>query len=67
MNSLSEQIKIAGDVLSITTIGATLMQILPPIAALLTVVWSCIRIYETSTVQKLLGRPRLKRTRKDDE
>jgi CHASE2 domain-containing sensor protein len=49
-------IKATGDVLSIATVIATLAQWLPAVAALLTIVWTGIRIYETRTVQKLLGR-----------
>ncbi len=67
MSQLPEQVKSAGDILSVATISATLMTWLPPMAALLTVVWSAIRIYETRTVQKLFGKERTKRTRKDDE
>jgi len=29
---------------------------LPPMAALFTLVWTAIRIYETKTVQRLLGK-----------
>ncbi|MDH5612201.1 MAG: hypothetical protein OEY66_07075 [Gammaproteobacteria bacterium] len=36
------------------TVGA-LAEILPAFAALLSIVWMMIRIYETRTVQKLLG------------
>jgi hypothetical protein len=64
--NLPEQAKIVGDVLSISTVSATLMSILPPIAALLTVVWSLIRIYESRSIQKLLGQPRTERTRAGD-
>jgi hypothetical protein len=56
MNFLPEQAKLAGDIASLTTISATLMQILPPLAALFTVVWTAIRIYETRTFQKVIMR-----------
>jgi len=56
MNNISEQVKIAGDLISVTTIGATLMQWLPPVAAILTIIWTGIRIYETKTVQRLIGK-----------
>ena len=42
-----------------TSIGialGTLVQILPSIAAALSIIWSVIRIYETKTVQKWLGK-----------
>lgn len=42
------------DFLSIGTAVATLLSILPALAALVSIVWGCIRIYETDTVQKLL-------------
>lgn len=41
---------------SVVTVLGTLAQVLPPLAALFTIVWTCIRIYETRTVQKLLGK-----------
>ena len=44
------------DTASIATAVGTMMQVLPAIAALFTIVWTCIRIYETKTVQKLLGK-----------
>jgi FtsH-binding integral membrane protein len=53
---LSEGAKLAGDILSVATVLGTLAQWLPAIAALFTVIWTGIRIYETQTVQKLLGK-----------
>ena len=50
----SEQIKHAGDALSIGTVVATLAGWLPALAALATLVWTGIRIYETKTVQRLI-------------
>lgn len=44
------------DVLSIGTIVGTLTQYLPALAALFTIVWTMIRIYETRTVQRWLDR-----------
>jgi len=52
----NEGIKVAGDVVSLMTVLGTLAQILPAIAALLTIVWTCFRIYETKTVQGWLGK-----------
>lgn len=43
------------DALSIFTVVGTLTQMFPAIAALFTITWTAIRIYETDTVQKLLG------------
>lgn len=56
MSHLPETTKHAIDALSVGTIIVTLSQWLPPIAALISIVWGCIRIYETETVQKLLGK-----------
>ena len=44
------------DALSILTVVGTLVDMLPSIAALISIVWSGIRIYETKTVQGWLGR-----------
>lgn len=49
-------VKATGDAVSIVTVVGTLAQVLPAIAALLTIVWTGLRIYETDTVQKLLGK-----------
>jgi chromate transport protein ChrA len=65
--NLPEQAKIVGDVLSISTISATLMSILPPVAAILTILWSLIRIYESETVKRMLGIERKERTRAEDK
>lgn len=43
------------DALSLATVLGTLMSVLPAIAALASLVWSVIRIYETKTVQGWLG------------
>lgn len=44
------------DALSIGTMLGTLFQMLPNIAALITIVWTLIRIFETQTVRNLLKR-----------
>lgn len=54
----TETLKTVGDVLSITTVIGTLAQALPSIAAIFTIVWTVIRIYETKTVQSWLRRLR---------
>jgi hypothetical protein len=56
MEHLQESTKHVLDTASIVTAVGTMMQVLPAIAALFTIVWTCIRIYETKTVQKLLGK-----------
>jgi hypothetical protein len=38
------------------TVVGTLVEMLPSIAAIFTIVWTLIRIWETKTVQNLLGR-----------
>jgi len=59
---IQEQMKAAGDVVSISTVVATIAGLLPHVAALLTVVWSVIRIYETKTVQDWLARRRKRKS-----
>ena len=51
-----EHTKHTVDVLSLGTVLATLTGALPAIAALVSIVWGCIRIYETKTVQSWLKR-----------
>lgn len=47
------------DALSITALLGTLVSWLPSIAALLTVVWTGIRIIETATVRGWFGKDKL--------
>lgn len=51
-----EVTKHAVDALSVITVIGTLMETLPAIAALFTIIWTAIRIWETKTVQKLIGK-----------
>lgn len=51
-----ETVKHIADGAAIVVAGASLVGLLPAIAALLTIVWTGIRIWETKTVQRLLGR-----------
>lgn len=53
---LDEASKHILDGLSIATVLGTLVQVLPSIAAVLSIIWSIIRIYETKTVQGWLGK-----------
>jgi len=53
---LGDGIKHLLDALSVLTVIGTLMSMLPSIAALFTIIWTGIRIYETETVQNLLGK-----------
>ena len=52
----TESTKTLVDGLSVVTVVGTIGELLPPMAALFTLVWTGIRIYETQTVQGLLGR-----------
>jgi uncharacterized protein YaaW (UPF0174 family) len=56
--AVAETTKQTIDAISIFTVVGTLSDLLPPIAAAITIVWTCIRIYETDTVQGLLGKRR---------
>ena len=49
-----ETLKTEGDAVSIFTVVGALVEVLPSIAALITIVWTGIRIYETKTVQGLI-------------
>lgn len=51
-----EQAKHIADVLSVGAVVGALTGILPAIAALFTIIWTGIRIYESATVQKWLGK-----------
>jgi len=53
---LDEATKHVLDGASVVTVLGTMAQVLPPRAALFTIVWTCIRIYETKTVQRILGK-----------
>ena len=53
---LDETTRAGLDALSVLTVVGTLIDMLPSIAAVVTIVWTSIRIYETDTVQKLLRR-----------
>ena len=55
-NMATETTKQIVDAASVVTVVGTLGEVLPPMAALFTVVWTAIRIYETNTVQRLLGK-----------
>lgn len=57
---VNEGVKQATDALSIVTVVGTLMDLLPTIAALFTIIWTLIRIYETKTVQGWIGRAKQK-------
>jgi hypothetical protein len=54
INDLNEHTKHILDWSSVITVLGTLTQILPGIAALWTIIWTTIRIWETKTVQGLV-------------
>lgn len=53
-----EAVKHVVDVASISTVIASLVGWLPSVAALLSIVWSVIRIYESQTIQSWLRKKR---------
>jgi hypothetical protein len=54
--TIDEHTKHLIDGVSVATVMGTLMSWLPAIAALFTIIWTIIRIYETKTVQGWLKR-----------
>jgi len=54
--NMDEATKHIIDFASIATVLGTLADMLPAIAAVFTILWTTIRIYETKTVQGWLGR-----------
>lgn len=61
-----EQVKQLGDAISILTVVGTLAELLPAIAAVLTIVWTAIRIWETDTVQCIFRRKKHETKTKED-
>lgn len=55
---VQEAVKGIGDTLSVFTVVGTLIDMLPSIAALFTIIWTALRIYESDTVQGYLARRR---------
>ena len=51
----SELLKHLLDAVSVVTAIGAVVQVLPAIAALFTIIWTGIRIWESPTVQKLFG------------
>jgi hypothetical protein len=56
MNGPDETLKHIADAASVVTVIGTLTNVLPHAAALFTIIWTSIRIYETDTVQRWLGK-----------
>jgi hypothetical protein len=55
-NEAAESIKPLVDVLSIATVVGTLADMLPSVAAIFTIIWTSLRIWETDTVRGWTGR-----------
>lgn len=56
LDQIPVAVKMSADITSVGIAVGTLAQVLPHVAALLTILWTLIRIWETATVQRLLGR-----------
>jgi hypothetical protein len=60
MEMLTEEQQEAGkqvlDGISFLTVVGSLLEMLPAISAVLSIVWVSIRIWETETVQRVVGR-----------
>jgi len=54
--SQHETAKSTVDAISVVTVVGTLTDVLPAVAALFTIIWTALRIWETETVKKLTGR-----------
>jgi hypothetical protein len=55
---LNESSKHFLDGLSLLTVLGTLMSWLPAVAAILSIIWTLLRIYESKTVQSILRKKR---------
>ena len=52
---MTEEAKQAIDIVAASTALGTMVAWLPPLASLFTCVWMAIRIFESESIQKLLG------------
>jgi hypothetical protein len=52
---------------SILTVIGTLVELLPAVSAVLSIVWVAIRIYETETVKKLMNRKKADDAKQEQE
>ena len=62
-----ETVKTLMDGLSVVTVVGTLVDMLPSVAALFTILWTGIRIWETDTVQRMFGRTRPNDAEQDEK
>jgi len=60
MTEHDETVKYVIDGVSFLTVVGTLAEALPAVAAVFTIVWTAIRIWETKTVQGWLGTKKAK-------
>jgi hypothetical protein len=60
-----ETAKTTVDAISIVTVVGTLADVLPAVAALFTIIWTALRIFETDTVRKLLGKKKVEDVKED--
>jgi hypothetical protein len=60
-----ETAKTTVDAISIVTVVGTLAEVLPAVAALFTIIWTALRIFETDTVRKLLGKKKVEDVKED--
>lgn len=58
MTEAPEHIKQLGDAISLAAVLGSIAGYLPAIAALFTIIWTAIRIYESATVQSWLKKRR---------
>lgn len=56
ISDYQETAKNVMDAVSVVTVIGTLAQVLPAIAAIFTIIWTVIRIYETKTFQSIIRR-----------
>lgn len=62
---VDEQVKQLGDAVSIITVVGTLAELLPAMAAILTIIWTAIRIWETDTVQSIMHRKNIQNDKEE--
>jgi len=60
INAMPEGTKLVGDGITALAVLGTLVGYLPPLAALATLIWTSIRIWETDTVQRVVAKLRRK-------
>jgi len=62
--TIPDQVKSAADYTSVGVIFGAWVEVLPHVAAFLSIAWMGIRVFETRTIQRLIGRK--VRSRKED-